>query len=112
MILSIGLNVNSPVETDQLTTSLQEITKSQWDLGELLENLLQRFLIELDRGFSSKDFEPLLAYKGESISLLASGEPLQGILVGLTDNGQLKLTLKDGSEAQFASGEINHLRPQ
>lgn len=107
VIVGIGLNVNAPIDE---FISLSEITGSHWDLDSLLEEIIQRFLKELEKGFSLDSYEPLLAFKGELITFNVGNRSFVGTLLGLNEQGQLKLKLTDGSVAHFASGDVNILR--
>jgi BirA family transcriptional regulator, biotin operon repressor / biotin---[acetyl-CoA-carboxylase] ligase len=110
IVIGIGMNVNSPISVDQETTSLFEITKKTWDLEPFLEEILESFLSQLDQGFSKRLYEPYLSYKGEKIKLHILEKMFIGTLEGLTEEGHLKLILQNGENAEFSSGDIEHLR--
>lgn len=110
LVVSFGLNVNTPVETDQPSITLAQITQSNWDLDPLRDALISHFQAELEKGFSPSDLDPLLAFKGAVVSCTVGDDRFEGTLLGLTDQGHLKLQLSDGTEAHLSSGEINSLR--
>ena len=112
VIVGIGIDVNAPVKVSQETISLSEITNTPWPLDKLLEAIINSFLIELKRGFSLQHYESHLAYIGEQIAVDILGKHYEGMLAGLTKSGHLRLILSDGTEAEFASGDIHRLRPK
>lgn len=109
IIVGIGLNVNAPIEG---FISLSEIKGAPWDLESLIDEMIFRFQKELEKGFSPQAFDALLAFKGELVSCYVGDKLIEGTLLGLNDQGQLKLKLSDGTVAHFSSGEINILRTQ
>jgi len=53
VVIGIGLNVNIPVETNQQTTSLIELTGKQWDLSDLMKKIIAEFQQDLKLEFSA-----------------------------------------------------------
>ncbi|MDN3507031.1 MAG: biotin--[acetyl-CoA-carboxylase] ligase [Simkaniaceae bacterium] len=103
IVLSIGMNVNESVEADQPTTTLKAITGKEWDLNTLSKSIVAQFLQNLRRGFPSKRVEDLLAYRGEKIRC----DQVEGILLGINEEGFLRLKTEDGEIKIIHSGEIN-----
>ncbi|NGX59339.1 MAG: Bifunctional ligase/repressor BirA [Chlamydiae bacterium] len=112
VVLGLGMNVNTKIETDQPTTSLKELTKKEWDLENLALAISEKFLENWQKGFLAlkEEFEKLLAYKGESITCKIGEKILEGILLGITDEGHLQIEREDGTIHQIFSGEIHQLR--
>ncbi|MBS0629520.1 MAG: biotin--[acetyl-CoA-carboxylase] ligase [Verrucomicrobia bacterium] len=52
IVIGIGLNVNVPVETNQPTTSLIEITGHPWDLKDLIAKITAQFQKDLELDFT------------------------------------------------------------
>lgn len=52
VVVGIGLNVNIPIETDQPTTSLIEITGHEWDLKALSAKIIAQFQHDLKLDFA------------------------------------------------------------
>lgn len=112
VVVGVGINVNAHVETDQPTISLFEITGKHWDLEQLSLLIAHQFQMLLDAGFSSikDEYDSRLAYRGKRIQCMASNEQIQGILLGMNDQGQLQIKKDDGSILQISSGDIQLLR--
>ncbi|NGX26453.1 MAG: Bifunctional ligase/repressor BirA [Chlamydiae bacterium] len=112
MVLGIGMNVNTAVETDQPTTSLKELSGKKWDLEKLANAIAIRFLANWNKEFRAlkEEFDALLAYKGDSIICTVGGKKIQGILLGITEDGYLQIQKSDGKLICIVSGEIQQLR--
>ncbi len=52
LVIGMGLNVNVPVETNQPTTSLIELTGHTWDLNTLAQQIIAQFQKDLELDFS------------------------------------------------------------
>lgn len=117
VLLSMGVNVNAPIVTDQKTSSLCEITSSLWDLTSLRNRLVTQFQKNLallsQKGFAyfQPAFASLLAYKNQPIICHVGDKSIEGTLQGLTPEGQLQIHCSDGTTRNLLSGDITHLRP-
>lgn len=112
IIMSIGININTPIETDQPTFSLGEITNTKWDLNDLATAICQKLFHNLSLPFSDLQpmFNELLAYKGQAIRFCIGEKIITGICVGIDAMGHLQLKQNDGTITSFSSGEIQSLR--
>lgn len=118
IILGIGINVNMSEELlksiDQPATSLAQLTGRPWQLEQILDPVLQQFLVDLStlekKGFSPfrSTYEDLLAFKGEKISFHDGLKKVQGICSAINDEGRLKLILPSGEKTIYSAGEIKH----
>lgn len=116
VFLGIGINVNldekSASEIDQPATSLLIETKKAWDKKSLLKKIQQQFVKDLEKfkeeGFSPfhKQFEKLLAFKGETIRCFDGRNVWVGVCHSLTEDGQLNLLLPDNTIHTVLSGDI------
>jgi BirA family transcriptional regulator, biotin operon repressor / biotin---[acetyl-CoA-carboxylase] ligase len=116
IFLGVGVNVNMTAEElaqiDQKATSLLEETGRIWNRNLLLEKLQRQFLVDLER-FKKEGFAPfhaqmerLLAYRGESVHCFDGKKEWIGICHSLTKDGQLNLSLSDGTIHTVNSGEL------
>jgi BirA family biotin operon repressor/biotin-[acetyl-CoA-carboxylase] ligase len=117
LIIGIGINVNMPPESlesiDQPATSLLQLSKKNWDIQEMTELLMTRFLFDLVQlqksGFAAfqASFENILAYKGQEITCLDGAQAIKGICHGITPDGRLQLLLPSGEVKTLTAGELN-----
>lgn len=117
--LGIGINVNldevSAGQIDQPATSLLIETGKKWDKSGFLHKLQKQFEKDLGKfkleGFAPffKEFDHLLAFKGETVRCYDGKKEWVGICHSLTQDGQLNLLLPDKTLHTVLSGEI-HLR--
>lgn len=118
VILGIGINVAldsvPPVcELDFPATSVEAALGSPIDRWGLLRNVLQALLVwlpYLDQARFLQAWQGQLAYLHERVRLIRDGkEPVEGLLLGLGDDGSLRLESPSGEQMTFQAGEI-HLR--
>lgn len=119
LILGIGINVFAeavpPVKQLNFpATSLAAYCGQPFDRPELLAAVLKHLTEwwpHLAQPAFSSAWETRLAYLGMQVELQAKGQPaLKGELVGLHQNGALRLIGSDGQITSIQAGEI-HLRP-
>lgn len=116
VVIGIGMNVNMPEESlqsiDQPATSLLQLSKKKWDLQEILELLMERFVQDLallqKSGFSAfqEPFEKILANKGQEITCRDGNQTFRGICHSITKEGSLQLLLPSGEIKTILAGEI------
>lgn len=111
LVMGIGLNVNTPVETDQPTTSIYEITGKKWELDPIARAITNEFLKNWRLGFAAlqAEFEKLMAYKGQWIQVLVGHNIIEGICQGISKKGYLQIQKETGKIFQISSGEIQKL---
>lgn len=116
IVLGMGLNVNIAPEQlshlDQPATSLAEQSGKSFALSSLVHALLQKFLLNLEKlrksGFSYfvKDYNLLLAFKGEEVVLSNPEGTVNAICKKVDEEGRLVLACADGRELHVASGTL------
>lgn len=118
LILGIGINVAAksvpPAEGLSFpATSIEESLGHQVPSGELLRAILFRLIEWKDRlsepGFIEA-WDAWLAYKGQSVIFAADSHSIEAELLGLAEDGGLKLKLPSGEVRAFQMGEIQ-IRP-
>ena len=120
IFLGVGINVNSEKsdfkDTSFPTTTLKDETNKSWDIKDLLHKLQKQICIDLDifmnRGFGAfvKQFDNLLAYKGDVITCEVNEQKITGTLKTINDDGALVVQLTNNEEKLIYSGEIFLLR--
>ncbi len=119
LILGIGINVASnsvPLQSalNFPATCIEDVLGKQISATDLLRAVLER-LLERKDGLNAPGFiaawQERLAYKGEKVAVNGGdGESLEAELIGLTNDGGLKLQLPNGETRVFQAGEIR-VRP-
>lgn len=107
IVVGIGMNVNATVEG---AISLIEIVDKRTSLNWIYDTFPGFLLKELDKEFDRKTYLEHLAFLGERVSFQYHEDLIEGIFLGLSENGNLKLKLDDGEVAQFSSGSILNVR--
>jgi BirA family transcriptional regulator, biotin operon repressor / biotin---[acetyl-CoA-carboxylase] ligase len=120
LFLGLGINVNSEKadfkDTSFPATTLKNETNKSWDLKDLLHKLQKQLCIDLDifinKGFSAfaKQFDNLLAYKGDVITCEVNRHVITGTLKTINEDGALVLQLPNNEEKLIYAGEIFLLR--
>jgi BirA family transcriptional regulator, biotin operon repressor / biotin---[acetyl-CoA-carboxylase] ligase len=117
VILGVGMNAN--LDPAELGVPDREVTTIRYELGrdvnllDLLRALLSDLETELGRikdfGAVLEDWRNLNCTLGERVRVLRLGETMEGRAVGLTAEGALLLSTRQGTVELF-EGEIEHLR--
>lgn len=114
VVLGIGINVNMQAaeEVDQQWTSVRLESGQVCDrnalavqLSEQLQAYIQR---HQDRGFSAlqAEWQEGHLWQGRSVSLIAGTNQIDGVVLGIDNQGALRLQV-DGVEKLFSGGEIS-----
>jgi BirA family biotin operon repressor/biotin-[acetyl-CoA-carboxylase] ligase len=117
-LIGIGVNVN--LTEDELPAELREIATSlQILLGKQLERfqVLSAILVSLEAWWEDwaegmlekvlKAFEALDWLKGKLVRLtLPDGAVFEGVAIGVTEEGHLRLRLRGDLERDFPAGEV------
>ncbi|MFJ5287687.1 bifunctional biotin--[acetyl-CoA-carboxylase] ligase/biotin operon repressor BirA [Pseudomonas sp. NPDC088429] len=114
VVLGIGINVNMQVaeEVDQQWTSVRLESGQVCDrnalavqLSEQLQAYIQR---HQDRGFSAlqAEWQDGHLWQGRSVSLIAGTNQIDGVVLGINNQGALRLQV-DGVEKLFSGGELS-----
>lgn len=113
VVLGIGINVNMrDAEVDQAWTSVNLETGRMSDrntLAALLCDNLERYLARhREKGFSSMrdEWEAAHLWQGRAVSLVAGVNSIDGVVVGIDNQGALRLQVA-GVEKSFSGGELS-----
>ena len=117
VILGVGMNANlDPADLaipDREVTTIRSELGHDVDLLQLLRALLSNLDAELNRiedfGAVLEDWRNLNCTLGERVRVQRFGETLEGLAVGLSQEGALLLATSRGTIELF-EGEIEHLR--
>lgn len=114
VVIGIGINVNMQ-ENDSVTqqwTSVRNETGNPLDRNVLVAQLNRQLHGELQRhavqGFSAfkEAWEQANLWQGQAVSLIAGVQTIDGIVMGVDDQGGLRLNV-DGAEKSFSGGELS-----
>ncbi|TRX73019.1 bifunctional biotin--[acetyl-CoA-carboxylase] ligase/biotin operon repressor BirA [Pseudomonas mangiferae] len=115
VIIGIGVNVNMtvpPEQIDQPWTSLRDIQGKSVERNALairLSQSLQRFLVRLrQEGFSGLRalWEHHHAWQGRAVSLTSGAQQIDGVVLGIDEQGALRLKTEQGT-IHYSSGELS-----
>lgn len=116
-VVGMGVNVRPaavPPDARFPATDIERALGKGVLRSELLYEILKTLVAWRSRLVSPvfmQTWEALLAYRGEMVTLMLAQPPnVTGTLVGLADEGALRLRLPDGDLQMFSLGEIIHLR--
>lgn len=112
LVVGVGLNVATEAadlspETAPTATSLKLATQKDWDRGEVLEAILPGLMDEIDRLASGgpadllKRWETESGMVGRNIRFTKDGGTSEGKVLGLEEDGQLKVELAGGGVARL-----------
>lgn len=116
VIIGIGVNINMPLEFLQYigspATSLLVASGKEWSIVEIMEELYQQFyddlLVFLDRGITPflKVLRENTAWLNELVTFDDDKCIWHGRFTSWNDDGSVTLSLEDGSEKTFWSGQM------
>jgi BirA family biotin operon repressor/biotin-[acetyl-CoA-carboxylase] ligase len=114
VVLGIGINANmqSAEEVDQQWASIQLETGRSVDRNHLVAHLSQALQAYLERhrdsGFSviRDEWEQNHLWQGKAVSLIAGVNQVDGIVLGIDDQGALRLDV-NGVEKTYSGGELS-----
>jgi BirA family biotin operon repressor/biotin-[acetyl-CoA-carboxylase] ligase len=116
VVVGLGLNVNEtpgdfPSAIAGNAISMRIAAKKTFDRARVLCRILERFETLYDgfrrEGFATlrKDVQGRLLYVGERVSIESDGKIFEGDMIGITDEGYLRLDI-GGTERVFPSGDL------
>lgn len=112
-VLGIGINISTPPETlPESATSLSLASESDVDSESILNSILQgldAMMTSWQPELSSEvvaAFDGRLWKQGEMVSLLDGDRQIEGRILGIAQNGGLRLNVQ-GSERVVMAGEIS-----
>lgn len=116
VIIGIGINVNmtsAVIEIEQPWTSVKQQTGVLMDRSELT-NLVSEFLHHylgrhVQRGFSSlrDEWEANNIWQGKRCTLNSGAQPITGLMIGVDEQGALRLLVDGVGEQRFSAGELS-----
>ncbi len=116
-VVGMGVNVRPaalPRDVRFPATDIERVLGKGVARSKLLYEILKTLVawrFRLGSPVFMQTWDGLLAYRGERITLMLAQSPnVTGTLVGLADDGALRLRLPDGRLQMFSLGEIIHLR--
>jgi BirA family biotin operon repressor/biotin-[acetyl-CoA-carboxylase] ligase len=114
VVLGIGINVNMQAaeEVDQQWTSVRLESGQVCDRNALAVQLSEQLQAYIkrhqDRGFSAlqAEWQDGHLWQGRSVSLIAGTNQIDGVVLGIDNQGALRLQV-DGVEKLFSGGELS-----
>ncbi|QTM99634.1 biotin--[acetyl-CoA-carboxylase] ligase [Sediminibacillus dalangtanensis] len=118
IVLGIGINVNQslsdlPEDIQQTATSIKQETGIEWELAPLVQQILADFETYygnyLLNGFAAiKEKWEHYGYKiGEQVHVSASKQEYQAEILGIAEDGALRVRKLDGGDENLYSAEIH-----
>lgn len=116
-VIGIGINVNMLIETDtpitQPYTSMQHVLQAYVDRNQVCVDLLNHLFDYLAR-FEAGGLKPFMQEWQQADCLLSKqiavtnpNETVHGCVSGISEHGHLLLTLADGRQRAFSSGDTS-----
>ncbi len=117
VIAGIGVNLNSepedfPPELRPLATSLRVVSGALVDRARFVARLLHRLEVRYDQflreGFATiaPSWEELSELTGETILVQSQGERIEGTVLGLADDGALRVREGRDGERRIVAGDV------
>jgi BirA family biotin operon repressor/biotin-[acetyl-CoA-carboxylase] ligase len=121
VVLGIGVNVavdpaHLNPELRGVTTSVRALLGNAPPLLEVVASILDRVVersaqLAREPGSLTAGFRERFAdWEGQAVSLATGAERVFGLVLGVDDQGALRLRLRDGSARSFIQGEVRKLR--
>jgi len=117
VVIGVGINVSMPIATgqniDQPWTDLDSESLSPISRNKLAAGLLDEIFTLLADfetvGFSAyrDEWESADAFSGLQCAIITPRQTVAGILLGVDNNGAVRLQLADGSIQRFSGGELS-----
>jgi len=117
VIAGIGVNLNSepedfPPALRPLATSLRVVSGALVDRARFVARLLHRLEVRYDQflreGFATiaPSWEELSELTGETILVQSQGERIEGTVLGLADDGALRVREGRDGERRIVAGDV------
>lgn len=111
LVVGVGINVKKrlfPPELEAIAASLGDFSLREISREALAAEMIVRFYPEEETTVAyMRDYRERLAYVGEEIVMISGDTREKGILCGVTDEGYLLVTDKNGKEKILSTGEIS-----
>lgn len=114
-IIGIGLNVNQTSFSIASPTSMKLAADHEFDLGEVLNTLLEKlegYYLQLRSGktdLMKQEYLNHLYWRGEVHRFRSNDEEFNGVITYVEENGKLTM-LRDGKEISFDMKEIGFVK--
>ncbi len=116
VVVGIGLNVNHrpedfPEELRERAVSLRELTGGEWNLKNLLDDLLAFYFDEIEQALHSgykgiiKRYEEQLLFMNQPVRIELQDKTVSGIIRGIDQFGYLRLE-SEGREQLITAGDV------
>mgnify|MGYP000099508463 FL=1 len=116
-VIGLGLNIDLPPNIDSITQAYTDLSNIAPHITLERNTLIAQLLNELIPLTASFETQGLAAYveewrdydylKGKVATLYVGKQAIEGVILGIDDNGLLKLQQSNGEENVFASGEVS-----
>lgn len=117
VVIGTGINVNQmefPEEIAEIATSLAIETGHPVNRAKVVAAVLEAFEEDYEKFLEAGDlsglkeaYEAVLANKDQPVRVLDPKEPFEGVALGITPTGELRVQKEDGTIAEVHSGEVS-----
>ena len=117
VVIGTGINVNQmefPEEIAEIATSLAIETGHPVNRAKVVAAVLEAFEEDYEKFLEAGDlsglkeaYEAVLANKNQPVRVLDPKEPFEGVALGITPTGELRVQKEDGTIAEVHSGEVS-----
>ena len=116
-VIGVGINVNIkefPEEMADKATSLYLESGKEFDRSQIpglvmeaFEEYYEKFAATCDLSGLKEEYESILANYNQPVRVLDPKEPFEGVALGITSTGELRVRKEDGTIAEVHSGEVS-----
>ena len=117
VVIGTGINVNQmefPEDIAEIATSLAIETGHPVNRAKVVAAVLEAFEEDYEKFLEAGDlsglkeaYEAVLANKDQPVRVLDPKEPFEGVALGITPTGELRVQKEDGTIAEVHSGEVS-----
>ena len=117
VVIGTGINVNQmefPEEIAEIATSLAIEMGHSVNRAKVVAAVLEAFEEDYEKFLEAGDlsglkeaYEAVLANKDQPVRVLDPKEPFEGVALGITPTGELRVQKEDGTIAEVHSGEVS-----
>ncbi|MGN0315997.1 MAG: biotin--[acetyl-CoA-carboxylase] ligase [Fusicatenibacter sp.] len=117
VVIGTGINVNQeefPEEIRDIATSLLIETGRRVNRAGIIAAVMEAFEKNYeafkktgDLSAMQKDYEEVLVNKNQQVRVLDPKEPFEGVALGITATGELRVQKEDGTIREIHSGEVS-----
>ena len=117
VVIGTGINVNQmefPEEIAEIATSLAIEMGHSVNRAKVVAAVLEAFEEDYEKFLEAGDlsglkeaYEAVLANKDQPVRVLDPKEPFEGVALGITPTGELRVQKEDGTITEVHSGEVS-----